>query len=110
MISYINSILPNRVFQTLTSAYFKGKLEFSTKSNKILSDRTRLVVFHLISREMIKNELFLVSALRQNGFRGTHSSPAIIQLEKMQITILPALSDNYMYLVINWPIKFRINA
>lgn len=43
--------------------------------------------------------LVVVSALRHNGLRGTHSAQEIIQLNKMKVTILPALSDNYMYLV-----------
>jgi len=42
-----------------------------------------------------------VSAFRQNGLRGTHSAQSTINLEKMKIRILPALSDNYMYLVID---------
>ncbi|KAJ8923150.1 hypothetical protein NQ315_001704 [Exocentrus adspersus] len=42
---------------------------------------------------------FRVSALRQNGLRGSHSSQETIQLNKMKVTILPALSDNYMYLI-----------
>lgn len=43
--------------------------------------------------------LVVVSALRHNGLRGTHSAQEIVQLNKMKVTILPALSDNYMYLV-----------
>ncbi|KAJ8957416.1 hypothetical protein NQ318_004896 [Aromia moschata] len=42
---------------------------------------------------------FRVSALRNNGLRGSHSSQISLKLNKMKITILPALSDNYMYLI-----------
>ncbi|KAJ8942807.1 hypothetical protein NQ314_009944 [Rhamnusium bicolor] len=42
---------------------------------------------------------FRVSALRNNGLRGGHSTQSSIQLSKMKVTILPALSDNYMYLI-----------
>ncbi|KAF2899483.1 hypothetical protein ILUMI_06696 [Ignelater luminosus] len=42
-----------------------------------------------------------VSAFRQNGFRGTHSCQSTINLDKMKVRILPALSDNYMYLIID---------
>ncbi|XP_018318957.1 hydroxyacylglutathione hydrolase, mitochondrial [Agrilus planipennis] len=44
---------------------------------------------------------FKVSAFRKNGFRGTHSSPVIIQDQNMKVKVLPALSDNYMYLIID---------
>ena len=42
-----------------------------------------------------------VNAFRQNGLRGTHSAQNSISFEKMKIRILPALSDNYMYLIID---------
>ncbi|XP_023345761.1 hydroxyacylglutathione hydrolase, mitochondrial [Eurytemora carolleeae] len=44
---------------------------------------------------------FRVSAFRKLGFRGTHSIQTRQQGEKMQIQILPALSDNYMYLLVD---------
>lgn len=43
--------------------------------------------------------LLLVSAVRSNGLHGSHSVVAVHKLEKMKVKILPALSDNYMYLV-----------
>ena len=33
------------------------------------------------------------------GANGTHSDQSLIQQNKMKVKILPALSDNYMYLV-----------
>lgn len=42
-----------------------------------------------------------VSAFTQNGFRGTHSIQSTYNLEKMKVRVLPALSDNYMYLIID---------
>ncbi|KAG5889303.1 hypothetical protein JTB14_031950 [Gonioctena quinquepunctata] len=45
------------------------------------------------------NQRNQVSALRNNGYRGAHTTPVTINLNQMKITILPALSDNYMYLI-----------
>ncbi|XP_017780452.1 PREDICTED: hydroxyacylglutathione hydrolase, mitochondrial [Nicrophorus vespilloides] len=44
---------------------------------------------------------FKLSTLSQLGFRGTHSSQSTIDLDKMKIHILPALTDNYMYLIVD---------
>ena len=44
---------------------------------------------------------FKALAYKNIGIRGTHCSPKDIQQEKMKIKILPALSDNYMYLIID---------
>ncbi|KRT82417.1 hypothetical protein AMK59_4752, partial [Oryctes borbonicus] len=44
---------------------------------------------------------FRVNAIRNNGFRGKHSNQATVHLEKMRVRILPALSDNYMYLIVD---------
>ena len=43
----------------------------------------------------------LVTALKNIGFRGHHSISTLVQQDKMKVKILPALSDNYMYLVID---------
>ncbi|CAH1100802.1 unnamed protein product [Psylliodes chrysocephalus] len=42
---------------------------------------------------------FRAQARLNNGFRGFHSSQVTIKLNSMKIQILPALSDNYMYLI-----------
>ncbi|XP_050295870.1 hydroxyacylglutathione hydrolase, mitochondrial [Anthonomus grandis grandis] len=42
---------------------------------------------------------FKVAALRNIGFRGTHSNSISVAFSKMRVTVLPALSDNYMYLI-----------
>ncbi|XP_072388566.1 hydroxyacylglutathione hydrolase, mitochondrial isoform X1 [Diabrotica undecimpunctata] len=42
---------------------------------------------------------FKAQAHWKNGFKGYHSNQLTITLEKMKIKILPALSDNYMYLI-----------
>ncbi len=42
-----------------------------------------------------------VSALKNVGLRGSHCISQSIQHEKMKVQILPALSDNYMYLIID---------
>ncbi|KAK4874833.1 hypothetical protein RN001_014193 [Aquatica leii] len=44
---------------------------------------------------------YRANAFRKFGRRGSHSAQNIINFEKMKIRILPALSDNYMYLVID---------
>lgn len=44
---------------------------------------------------------FRVSALRKVGFRGFHSEQAVDKGINMQVRILPALSDNYMYLLVD---------
>lgn len=44
---------------------------------------------------------FKASALRSVGFRGSHSTPLTVSLKDMKIKILPALQDNYMYLVVD---------
>jgi hypothetical protein len=40
-----------------------------------------------------------VSAWRAVGFRGFHSQTEVVSSSDMQIHVLPALQDNYMYLV-----------
>ncbi|CAH0564853.1 unnamed protein product [Brassicogethes aeneus] len=41
------------------------------------------------------------SALLNNGFRGCHSSQISISFKNMKVQVLPALTDNYMYLIID---------
>jgi len=43
---------------------------------------------------------FTYNSWRANGIRGTHSSQQSVNMTDMSIRILPALSDNYMYLII----------
>ena len=42
---------------------------------------------------------FLANAYLKLGANGTHSDQSLVQQNKMKVKILPALSDNYMYLV-----------
>ncbi|XP_030763113.1 hydroxyacylglutathione hydrolase, mitochondrial [Sitophilus oryzae] len=63
MFSLISNLLPNKVVQGLTAAYFK------------------------------------VATLKSLGFRNNHSSQINVSLPNMKVTVLPALSDNYMYLI-----------
>ncbi|EDV97263.1 hydroxyacylglutathione hydrolase, mitochondrial isoform X2 [Drosophila grimshawi] len=44
---------------------------------------------------------FRVQKLRTIGVRGMHSSLEDVKLESMQVKILPALQDNYMYLIVD---------
>jgi len=44
---------------------------------------------------------FRVEKLMKVGIRGTHSAQALTPGKNMQIQILPALSDNYMYLLVD---------
>ncbi|KAI4456867.1 beta lactamase domain [Holotrichia oblita] len=42
-----------------------------------------------------------VNAIRNNGVHGFHSKQITINLEKMRVRVLPALADNYMYLIVD---------
>lgn len=44
---------------------------------------------------------FRARSITANGLRGTHSSAVTIQQPDMKVQILPALQDNYMYLIID---------
>jgi len=44
---------------------------------------------------------FKASALRDVGIRGFHSEQKLVSVSSMRIRILPALSDNYMYLLVD---------
>lgn len=45
---------------------------------------------------------FLANACLKHGLRGTHSAQSLIRpSDKMRVKILPALSDNYMYLLVD---------
>lgn len=44
---------------------------------------------------------FTVEAWSKVGLQGFHSGPKAVQREAMQVRILPALSDNYMYLLVD---------
>ena len=48
---------------------------------------------------LIPKNLYLGSAILNVGTRGTHSISKNMAQAGMHIKILPALSDNYMYLV-----------
>lgn len=44
---------------------------------------------------------FKATAWRHVGFRGYHSNQSVVHQGKMKVRILPALSDNYMYLLVD---------
>ncbi|XP_015597835.1 hydroxyacylglutathione hydrolase, mitochondrial isoform X2 [Cephus cinctus] len=44
---------------------------------------------------------FKAKSFSTNGFRGTHSICSTVQQSDMKVQILPALQDNYMYLIID---------
>ena len=44
---------------------------------------------------------FTASALSNVGFRGYHSEQKLVTAPTMRVRILPALSDNYMYLLVD---------
>lgn len=44
---------------------------------------------------------FRAQKLRSVGIRGSHSCPENLKMSDMQIKILPALQDNYMYLIVD---------
>lgn len=43
-----------------------------------------------------------------NGFRSSHSSSAEHKFGGMGVTVMPALSDNYMYLVRNSIVSIKV--
>jgi len=45
--------------------------------------------------------LFIVSSIIKYGSRGFHSSKLQVALDNMKVEILPALTDNYMYLIVD---------
>lgn len=44
---------------------------------------------------------FKVSTWKTVGFRGSHSAQVTVNINTMKIRILPALQDNYMYLIVD---------
>ncbi|GAB0097246.1 Hydroxyacylglutathione hydrolase [Sergentomyia squamirostris] len=53
-----------------------------------------------LSQAVVKS-YFTVQTWRTVGFRGSHSIPDFTKLTTMDVKILPALQDNYMYLIID---------
>jgi len=49
----------------------------------------------------ITKSYFKVNALKNIGFRGSHCASQVVHQDRMKVKILPALSDNYMYLIID---------
>lgn len=82
MVSRFFGSLPNNVSQKITAAYFSCKIVLS---NHDLSD---------------EKCLFLDNSWKTNGFKGCHSSQQTFDMSAMSVKILPALADNYMYLII----------
>uniref|UniRef100_A0A1L8E5L7 hydroxyacylglutathione hydrolase n=2 Tax=Nyssomyia neivai TaxID=330878 RepID=A0A1L8E5L7_9DIPT len=58
---------------------------------------------HLPNRvtQVLTQSYFTVQTWRTVGFRGTHSFGELVQLKTMDVKILPALQDNYMYLIVD---------
>lgn len=82
MVSRFFGSIPNNVSQKLTAAYFTCK-----------ASKQIILIFD-------KQETFPDNSWKTNGFRGSHSSQQSITMADMSVKILPALSDNYMYLII----------
>lgn len=83
MVSRFFGSLPNSVSTKLTAAYFTCKI---------------IQYFH----EYLLNSFvkFSDNSWKANGIRGSHSSQQTVNMADMSVKILPALSDNYMYLII----------
>lgn len=76
------SLLPNSVVQKLTAGYFRG------------------IEKHIFSPKKFTTDLDIpVQTWRTVGFRGHHSSSICLDMESMTVELIPALQDNYMYLV-----------
>ncbi|XP_049817584.1 hydroxyacylglutathione hydrolase, mitochondrial isoform X2 [Aethina tumida] len=57
-------------------------------------------MFYVFIYNILTN-IIAVNALWSNGFRGNHSLSTVVQFENMKVQVLPALTDNYMYLIID---------
>ncbi|KAH8378801.1 hypothetical protein KR009_001423 [Drosophila setifemur] len=98
----------NSLETTLTAAYFRGsscsRYQFQLLRTSILpagggfngGRRFFCAVPVSVSQSPVK-----LQKLRKVGFRGMHSTLEDVKLEGMVIKILPALQDNYMYLIID---------
>lgn len=57
-------------------------------------------IFGLFEISELLKVKFTDNSWKTNGFKGCHSSHQSIEMADMSVKILPALSDNYMYLII----------
>ena len=85
--------LPEGFNSGITAAYFKGVVA-RTLCSLVLCVR---IAFTLTFASLRTGNTYL-----KYGFRGTHSSQSLVKLSStMRVRILPALTDNYMYLVMD---------
>ena len=80
LFTLINRSLPLGLVQRATAIYFRGGRAWQL-------------------RRLDKNGSILASALSSVGLRGYHSAQKVVTGNAMRVRVLPALSDNYMYLV-----------
>ena len=56
----------------------------------------------LVTHDGVQINFLTGNTYLKYGFRGTHSSQSLVEVSsKMKVRILPALTDNYMYLVVD---------
>ncbi|XP_064541139.1 hydroxyacylglutathione hydrolase, mitochondrial isoform X1 [Drosophila montana] len=83
----------------LTSYYFRGSSKLATSGVAVVASgagagslkRFLVVPFCRVNLQKV----------RTVGFRGMHSTLEDVRLDSMQVKILPALQDNYMYLIVD---------
>ncbi|KRF99004.1 uncharacterized protein Dwil_GK10504, isoform B [Drosophila willistoni] len=94
----------NSVESQLTAAYFRGSIRSSRAPicsfGAGISISKRFLVLQICSSPS-RRSLVNFQKLRTVGLRGMHSTLEDVALAGMQVKILPALQDNYMYLIID---------
>ena len=83
-------------FQYLNHYKSNHAYDISQINLLLLLNRTYLLLCLVLITPILS---FSAKAFQKLGFRGSHSASTVFQYEAMKIKILPALSDNYMYLV-----------
>ena len=118
--SRIVTRLPTSLSNFITKTYFKGKnftrfqlilllswfmFQETKPENARHIQEWLYIKYHTTRRQtnLLENNLkmgsFVVDKYRKVGSRGAHCISQTINQDKMRVKILPALSDNYMYLV-----------
>ena len=90
LFSLINRSLPLNIVQSATAIYFRGE---RGEGGREVADNILSYVLYV--------QLISATALSSVGLRGFHSAQKLVTGDRMRVRILPALSDNYMYLLVD---------
>lgn len=89
--SSLLGLLPQGLANAATAAYFRGKEAAKSLRTSMPKSEQALLIYTLPGKSLI-----------ELGVRGSHSIQSVVRHDsKMRVRILPALSDNYMYLLID---------